>query len=104
MKVVNLATYGADLALNRRVRPAHVEYVLRLLNDGRLVVGGPFRDGSGALFVYEVADVDQARSIVADDPYVREGVVTSHALREWDSFAAAPALIADDHTHQPSNR
>jgi hypothetical protein len=35
-----------------RLRPAHREYIAQLFAEGTLVAGGPFTDGSGALFIH----------------------------------------------------
>ena len=51
MKVVNYATYTSVWEKVAALRPAHREYMTRLLADGRLVACGPFSDGSGALFI-----------------------------------------------------
>jgi hypothetical protein len=52
--------------------------VTQLLADGRLVAGGPFTDGSGALFIYEAASLADAEKIVADDPYRVGGLMARH--------------------------
>jgi uncharacterized protein YciI len=65
------------------VRPAHREYLRRLLDEGRLVTAGPFADDKGALLVYEVADEGELRDILAADPYTAADVYDIEQLREW---------------------
>ena len=95
IKIVNLATYVTDAALVAQVRSQHLRYVVTLLDQGRLITGGPYADGSGALFVYDVESMDDAREIVANDPYTMRGVVAAHELKRWKVVAAAPALLPD---------
>ena len=60
-------------------RPAHLEYVRSLIRSGKVVVAGRFKDGSGGFYVLEAKDLNEAMSIVENDPYkkadVREFVV-----------------------------
>ena len=69
MKIVNYATYIDSQERVAALRPAHREYMTQLLAEGRLVVGGPLTDGSGALFIYETESLATAEQIVAADPY-----------------------------------
>ena len=73
-----------DQARRMEVRPAHRDHLRALLGDGRLRMAGPWADDTGALVVYDVADEDEARRLVAADPYTEAGgVVEEIALREW---------------------
>ncbi|HEX6467488.1 MAG TPA: YciI family protein [Streptosporangiaceae bacterium] len=65
------------------VRPAHRDYLRRLLDEGRLVTAGPFADDKGALLVYEVADEAELREVLAADPYTAADVYDIEQLREW---------------------
>jgi len=53
MKFVNCARYVSDREKINSVRPAHRIYVKGLMEQGRLITGGPFTDDSGALLIYE---------------------------------------------------
>lgn len=67
-----------------RVRPAHLERVRQLVDQGRVVVAGPFpavdcgdpgpAGFTGSLIVAEFGSLEEARAWIADDPYVTEGV------------------------------
>jgi uncharacterized protein len=96
MKIVNYASYVEDPDLVTRVRPIHREYMDVLVSEGRLVAGGPFEDGKGALFVYEVGSPEEVRGIVAVDPYTREGVFADSQLRQWTVARAVPDLLSAD--------
>jgi uncharacterized protein YciI len=49
MKIVNYAKYIDSENKIASLRPAHRHYMSQLLAEGRLVAGGPFTDGSGAV-------------------------------------------------------
>jgi uncharacterized protein len=91
MKVVNFATYtdGWTVAMER---PAHREYVARLESEGKLVAGGPFKDGKGALFIYNVDSLDEAEQIVEADPY-SQGAFANCELKDWVVVTAVSALL-----------
>jgi len=95
MRIVNYATYVDAPDKVARLRPAHREYMTQLRADGRLVLGGPFTDGSGALFVYETESLATAEEIVAADPYKAGGALASYTLSPWEIIKADPALIPD---------
>jgi len=61
-------------ALRPRVRPAHLENLRPLVEQGRVILGGPFTDGSGSLMVLEMESEAAATEFARNDPYTREGV------------------------------
>lgn len=65
----------------RTVAPDHAAYWrgLRL----REYLGGPFTDRFGGLITFEVASVDEAERLVADDPFVQEGLLERRWVKEW---------------------
>src|SRR5215469_15761533 len=69
MKIINYAKYIDSEEKVASLRPAHRQYMSQLLAEGRLVAGGPFTDGSGALFIYETESLAAAEEIVSVDPY-----------------------------------
>src|SRR5208282_6048751 len=60
--------------LRPMVRPAHLENLRPLVAAGKVIVGGPFTDGSGSLIVADFEDEDAARTFAQHDPYMLEGV------------------------------
>jgi len=93
MLVSNYIHYIDDASAVAATRPAHREYMKWLLDTGRLAAGGPFEDGTGALFVYEVDSPAEAQRIAADDPYTAAGVIKDHTLRPWHVVYADPTLF-----------
>jgi uncharacterized protein YciI len=61
-------------ALRPTVRPAHLENLQPLVARGKVVVGGPFTDGSGSLIVAEFENEAAAQAFAQSDPYVTQGV------------------------------
>ena len=66
-----------------RVRPDHLAYMAGLHDRGRVVMGGPVGDGSGALVVLRADSAEEVRAIIADDPYTAAGVAADHVVRPW---------------------
>jgi uncharacterized protein YciI len=91
------AIIGTDIAdsLARRqsARPAHLERLNRLRNDGRLLLAGPFpvidaedpgvAGFSGSLIVAEFDDLDAAKAWADADPYVAAGVYAQVDVRPF---------------------
>lgn len=66
---------GPDGAsLRPKVRPAHLENLKPLVDRGKIILGGPFTDGSGSLIVMEAESESEALAFAHSDPYTREGV------------------------------
>ena len=91
------AIVGSDVpdSLARRlsVRPAHLERLNRLREEGRLLLAGPFpavdaedpgpAGFSGSLIVAEFADLAAAKAWADADPYVAAGVYREVAVRPF---------------------
>ena len=91
MKFVNYVAYVRDEVAE--LRPVHRAYAARLMAEGKLVTGGPFLDGSGALFIYEAASLAEADTLVRDDPYTQGGAIASYALSEWQMISVNLELM-----------
>ena len=65
---------------------AHAEFVDALIERGTFVMGGPFSDNSGSMSLLEGIDADEARRILEDDPFMKNGVFVLEEIREWDVF------------------
>jgi uncharacterized protein YciI len=46
-------------------------------------VGGPFGDRRGGLITFAAEGDAEAKRAVADDPFVKEGLLREHWLKEW---------------------
>lgn len=68
----------------------HFANMARLTEAGKLVMAGPFGDKDGdwrGLFVFAVADVDEAKALVATDPVIVEGEMVAD-YHVWYGSAA----------------
>ena len=73
-----------SLARRQSVRPAHLERLQRLLDEGRLLLAGPFpridaedpgpAGFSGSIVIAEFGSLEEARAWADADPYVEAGV------------------------------
>ncbi len=83
-----IGTDVADSAAARAAaRPRHLERVQALVQQGRLVIAGPFpaidaadpgpHGMTGSLIVAEFPDLASARAWAAADPYATDGVFAS---------------------------
>ena len=93
MKFVNFISYVPNNAKIEAVRPLHRAYAEGLRNQGKIVMAGPFRDGAGALIVYEAETQQEAEALAANDPFCMEGVWTRHEIHPWDILGVNHALL-----------
>lgn len=83
-KFAYVFTFGTNTEERLATRPAHREYLARLLERGKLVASGPFMDDTGALIIYEADDEAEVRELIANDPYTAIGVAATTMLKEWN--------------------
>jgi uncharacterized protein YciI len=65
---------------------AHAEFVDDLIERGIFVMGGPFSDDSGSMSLLEGVDAAEAEQLIADDPFMKNGVFVLDEIREWTIF------------------
>jgi len=65
-------------------REAHLALVGQWKADGKVVSGGALgQPPTGAMIVFLVDDPAAVDAFVAEDPYVRNGIVTRHRIVPW---------------------
>lgn len=76
--------YVPDIAERRTpFRAEHLSAANRMLAEGKLLMAGAFADPlDGATFVFK-ATREEVEAFVESDPYVLNGLVTGHRIREW---------------------
>jgi uncharacterized protein len=75
---------GPDGAkLRPGVRPAHLENLKPLLEQGRMIVGGPFTDGAGSLMIVDMESEAEAWEFARNDPYTKHGIFTRLEVRPF---------------------
>jgi uncharacterized protein YciI len=65
---------------------AHADFVDDLIANGTFVMGGPFSDNSGSLVLLEGLAAAEALEVLAEDPFVRNGVFEIEAVRDWTVY------------------
>ena len=76
--------FTMDLEHRDQIRPLHREYLRSLLDAGKLHESGPYVDNSGALIIYEAADLAEVQELVATDPYAKAGIIRGATILEWN--------------------
>ena len=84
---------AGSLPLRARARPAHLERVQELLNEGRLMLAGPHpaidaddpgeAGFTGSLIIAEFDSLDSARAWADADPYVAAGVYANVTVKPF---------------------
>ena len=75
---------GPEGALRRKsFRAEHLAYLEPLSRAGKVVVAGPFTDGSGSLIVFEAESLEAAVEQARNDPYVTRGVFDSYDVKPF---------------------
>jgi hypothetical protein len=65
----------------RAAAPKHAAYWRELgLRD---YLGGPFADRSGGLITFQAASDAEAGRLVANDPFLSEGLLKRHWVKQW---------------------
>jgi uncharacterized protein YciI len=62
--------------------PAHKAYVRDLIAKGHQAKTGYWGGRGGGMLLFQAASIDEAKSIVAQDPLVQNGCV-KYKLHEW---------------------
>jgi uncharacterized protein YciI len=59
----------------QRIMQGHLANIGRLAEEGKLILAGPFRDGSdlSGMFVFQVASLEEAKALCDTDPAVQAG-------------------------------
>jgi uncharacterized protein YciI len=64
----------------------HAEFMDRLFDAGRIVLGGPYADTSRVLIIVTARDCDEARALFRDDPWTSRGILVDSEVIEWSIF------------------
>jgi uncharacterized protein YciI len=97
MRYVALIGHGPAWIAGKRVweqgRPIeeHLDTMRDRYDEGRLLLGGPFKDSAGGIAVLDVEDESAAVALMEADPGVRAGVLVYelHEMRPYfDAFTS----------------
>lgn len=77
-------TYHPDRAALRDAhRPAHRRWLGDGHEAGRILLVGPYGDGSGALLMIRADDARAAADLLAHDPFALAGAIDGTVIKEW---------------------
>ena len=61
---------------------AHATYMGKLERKGRLLMGGPFKDDSGAFGILQCESIEAARKLIESDPAIRDQLMVAE-VHPW---------------------
>ena len=64
----------------------HVEYLLGLHREERLLMGGPLADGSGGLVIFSAPSAAEVDVMLSGDPAIKSGILVAD-VKEWSRIA-----------------
>ena len=78
-----------DSAARAQLQMAHLKNIMRLANEGKLIVAGPFLDGQElqGIFIFNVETIEEAKQLTNSDPAVKAGELIME-LHPWYGSAA----------------
>ena len=97
--VINGEDVSGSLEKRMPVRPAHLERIRRLQEEGRLILAGPYpaidspdpgpAGFSGSLIIAEFESLEAARRWAEADPYASAGVYASLTVKPFKKIMPA---------------
>jgi uncharacterized protein len=85
----------SDPAKSNELLKAHLKNIIRLADDGKLLIAGPFLDDGEieGIFVFNVGTIEEAKALTETDPAIKAGSLVME-LRPWYGSAALMQLNA----------
>jgi len=78
---------SADKRMAHRVE--HRRYLNQLVEEGSLLMAGPFADERGGLIVFEAEDEATVQRLMENDPFTINGVFATTEIRPWTLVAGS---------------
>jgi uncharacterized protein len=78
-----------DSVASAELQKAHLKNIIRLANEGKLIIGGPFLDNQEirGIFIFNVSTVEEAKKLTESDPAIKAGELIME-LHPWYGSAA----------------
>lgn len=76
------AAWKPDVPMEKQALRGHVDYMQSLADAGKLFAGGRFMTSDGGMAIVTAASLDDARTMLADDPAVTGGVFVGE-VQHW---------------------
>jgi uncharacterized protein YciI len=64
-------------------REAHLSYMAKLKQEGKLRLAGRFTDGQGGLYILIANSIEEAKALAEADPY-HSNKLREYTVREWE--------------------
>lgn len=87
--VISTAGPNRDHAKPTRAQPwwdDHAAFVDQLVDDGVILLGGPFPDEGGAMLVVRAASEGAVADTLRSDPWYVHGILKLVAIKRWEIF------------------
>ena len=87
-----------DSAEAEALQQAHLDNIMKMADEGKLVVAGPFMDDGDVrgIYIFNVATVEEAEALTKTDPAIIAGRLTME-LHPWYGSAA---LVLNNNLHK----
>ena len=73
----------------------HMANIIRLVNEGKLIVAGPFEKNDNSyrgIFIFDVSTIEEAQTLVETDPAINSKLLEAD-LYSWYGSAALPEYL-----------
>src|SRR3974377_354352 len=67
----------------------HAAFMDQLFEEGMVIMGGPFTDGTGSLVIVEAEGIDEVPTLCANDPFLIHQIFALRDLKQWQLFLDA---------------
>lgn len=94
MLVCETTTYATVPVGDSRSR--HMDFLREYGDKGKIVMAGRFADAKGAMVIWNVSSLDEAKKLAEKDPYLKEGLLKNYELREWPvlfNYTVKPPIL-----------
>ena len=84
-----------DSTVAAQLQAAHMKNILRMADEGTLILAGPFLDGMAlrGIYIFNVESLEEARKLTETDTAVKEGSLIME-LHPWYGSAALQEVTA----------
>ena len=67
----------------------HAAFMDPLFDNGMVVLGGPFADGTGSMVIVEAESEQEVADLFARDPFAVYDIFALNSLKQWQLFLDA---------------
>ena len=84
-----------DSVTRAELQKAHLKNITRLVDEGKLIVAGPFMDDQPirGIFIFNVSTIEEARKLTETDPAIKAGSLIME-LHPWYGSAALMETVS----------